>query len=206
MSMSPVESDDVMLAMVSPHAYWLLREWRRHAFGDLMTSRQALEGVRQQILAAGAKEGVLRGASVTVRTKGLWSTFHKAVVRHQKVNDVLAVRVVLRKGLQGEECFDASDVMRNMWATQPGRHKDYVSAPKTNGYQALHDTMLLPSGHSFEVQIRSHLMHQHAEFGPAAHRRYKGALLDLPMTILSGVAFRPPRDPFSAAFGSALAA
>lgn len=196
MSHCAVDADDVMLAMVSPHAYWLLRDWRRRTFGDLQTSRHALEGVRQAILKAGASEDVLRGASVTVRTKGLWSTFHKAAVRQQQVHDVLAVRVVLRKGFGAEDCFSANEAVHAMWASQPGRHKDYITNPKPNGYRALHETMVLPSGTAFEMQIRSHAMHREAEFGAAAHRRYKGALLKLPMAVMSGVALAPEaRDP-----------
>jgi len=182
------DADDVLLAMVSPHAYWLLRQWRRNTFGDQRETRAALQDVRSYLVQTGASEDVLRGADVSVRTKGLFSTFHKAVVRGQSVHDVLAVRVVLRKGLGPEACFEAHDVLRGMWESAPGRHKDYVSMPKRNGYQALHDTMILPSGTSFEMQLRTEQMHREAEWGSAAHRRYKGALLRLPAAVLSGVA------------------
>lgn len=180
--------DDAMLALVSPHAYWLLRDWRRKTFGDLDTSRRALEGVRRALVRAGASEAdVLRGASVQIRTKGLWSTFLKSNVRQQQVHDVLAVRVVLRKSLTAEDCFRAHEAVRAMWPSQPGRHKDYVSAPKANGYRAVHDTMRLPSGHSFEIQIRSADAHREAEFGLASHRKYKGNLVSLPMAIMAGM-------------------
>jgi len=182
--------DDVMLALASPHAYWLLRDWHRRAFGDQEASRDALEGVRRQLIVAGRSAGcdILRGASVTVRTKGLFSTFEKAVVRQKHVHDVLAVRVVLRKGLGNEACFHAHEAILRMWDTAPGRLKDYVSMPKANGYQAVHDTRMLATGLPFEVQIRTADMHKTAEFGSASHRRYKGTLGHLPTSVMAGVA------------------
>ena len=184
------DADDVMLAMVSPHAYWLLREWRRRAFGDQEAMRGMLEDAKRQLTRLGASDAALRGASISVRTKGLFSTFHKAVVRQQHVHDVLAVRVVVKGGLD-DEVFSAHESIRRLWPSEEGRYKDYVARPKANGYKALHDTMVLPSGHAFEVQVRSRAMHLEAEHGTAAHRRYKGALCRLPMAVMSGVALVP---------------
>ena len=186
--MTQLPSDDVLLALASPHAYWLLREWRRRTFGDQIAAHALLSDARRQLLKQGYTEDALRGASVTVRTKGLFSTFHKAVVRRQKVHDVLALRVVLRKGLGDDSVFHAHEVVRRLWINQQGRQKDYVATPKSNGYRALHDTMVLPSGQAFEVQIRSRDMHLDAEYGTAAHRRYKGAIATLPLAVVSGYA------------------
>jgi GTP pyrophosphokinase len=185
------DADDMLLAMVSPQAYWLLREWRRETFGDQEATRGMLMRARQQLLQQGMSEDALRGATVSVRTKGLFSTFHKAVVRKQKVHDVLAVRVVLRRGLEAEQLYEAHGAIRRLYPTRDGRYKDYVARPKANGYRALHYTMLLPSGQAFEVQIRTRGMHLEAEYGLAAHRRYKGALARLPMAVMSGVALVP---------------
>lgn len=195
---SRLEADDAMLAMVSPGAYWLLRDWRRRTFGTLPFTRRALEGAKREVHRLGREHSVLRGATVSVRTKGLWSTFCKAVVRQRPVYDVLAVRVVLRKGLDADACFEAHAALRSLWSSQPKRFKDHVSSPKKNGYQALHDTMVLPSSHRFEVQIRTDAMHRIAEYGSAAHRRYKGALATLPLAVLSGVAVPWPVQPHAA--------
>jgi len=189
------DADDMLLAMVSPQAYWLLREWRNKVFGDQEATRGMLMSARQQLIRQGATEDALRGASISVRTKGLFSTFHKAVVRKQTVHDILAVRVVLRHGLDAEELYGAHDAMRRTFPTKTARHKDYVARPKANGYRALHDTMMLPSGQPFEVQIRTRAMHMEAEYGSAAHRRYKGALARLPMAVMSGVAGGMPSSP-----------
>jgi len=186
--MQCAHADDVMLALVSPDAYWLLSEWRRNTFGDQLAMRQMLKGAQQQVCDAAAFEPALQGAVVSVRTKGLWSTFHKATVRQQQVHDVLALRVVLKGEQDEDQCYHALSALRRMWSPVPGRSKDYVTNPKPNGYQALHETMRLLSGHQMEVQIRTEHMHDEAELGSAAHRKYKGALAALPATVMSGVA------------------
>ena len=160
-------ADDALLALASPEAYWLLRQWRREVFGDLTATRDVLNSAKEQLLAS--DDPVMRGASVIVRTKGLFSTFHKAVVRKQRVHDVLAVRVVLRSGLENDACYDAHDVLCGLFGRgKSGRGKDYVANPKGNGYQAVHDTMILPSGLPMEIQIRTDDMHQKAEYGVRA--------------------------------------
>ena len=179
-------------------AYWLLREWRRAVYGDFGDLRSTLDDVRAQILAS--SEPVLKSVScgVSVRTKGLWSAFHKASVRGKMVHDVLALRVVIRG--DSEDLYDALEAVRNLWPSTPsayGRFKDYVAHPKANGYKALHDTLLLPNGAAMEVQFRTEDSHREAEYGAAAHGRYKGALCHLPLAVLRGVAtssFSPSRS------------
>lgn len=179
-------SDDLMLALVSPEAYWLLREWRHHAYGAQEALRQMLGRARTDILAMSARHDALRGAAVSVRSKGLWSTFHKATLRQKEVLDVLAIRVVVRG--DADACYEALHAIRERWPSAGGRFKDYVRFPKANGYQSLHDTLLLPNGMPFEVQIRSEGMHREAEFGAAAHRRYKTGPVQLSRKMLSGIA------------------
>ena len=77
------------------------------------------------------------------------------------------------------------------------RFKDYVSSPKANGYQGLHDTLLLPNGQAFEIQIRTHSMHSEAEVGTAAHRRYKQAPVMLSQRMLSSMAGGRAAKPLS---------
>jgi GTP pyrophosphokinase len=175
--------DDVLLALVSPETYKLLRDWQRRAFGDQEQLRRSLFDARAELL-----DGVLDPSvvsSITVRSKCLWSTFHKACVREQQVHDFMALRVIL----DGDEddCVAALASIREVWPAVPGRSKNYIRCPKGNGYQALHDTVLLPCGKPMEVQIRSRDMHAIAEFGSAAHRSYKGAMVDLPRSLLTGI-------------------
>lgn len=124
---------------------------------------------------------------MSVRSKGLWSTFHKATVRRKQVFDVLAIRVVVR-GHDTDACYEALQAIRERWPSAGGRFKDYVRFPKANGYQGLHDTLLLPNGNPFEIQIRNEHMHREAEFGAAAHRRYKTGPIQLSQKMLSGIA------------------
>jgi len=180
-------ADDLLLALVSPQAYWLLREWRRQNFGEQEAMRRALDGARREMLGMRASEPALRGASVSVRSKGLWSTFVKAHVRHKSVHDILAVRVVLRGDGTDADAYRALDALRAIWPAVPGRFKDYVASPKANGYQGLHDTLLMPCGRPFEVQIRTEAMHRDAEYGGAAHRRYKGPVAELSERIVMGI-------------------
>ena len=164
-----IPAEDLMLALVSPEAFWLLREWRRSAFGELELLRDILDGTKQQISARSKVAGSpLKGATVTVRSKGLWSTFHKADVRRKSVHDALAVRVVLR---DDADLYAALEEIRSLYPSMAGRFKDYVLFPKANGYTALHDTLLLPCGRLFEIQLRTATMHREVRPPPPASRR-----------------------------------
>ena len=181
-------AEDVMLALVSPEAFWLLREWRKQAFGAQESMRRVLDSTREDIKAMAAEHPVLRGAMVRVRSKGLWSTFHKTTVRQKNVHDVLAVRVVVR-GSDEDSVYQALDSIRSIYPSKdPARFKDYVARPKPNGYQGLHDTLLLPNGQAFEIQIRNERMDLLAEVGTAAHRKYKQGITLLAHQMLSGMA------------------
>ncbi|KAL3914113.1 MAG: hypothetical protein SGPRY_007737 [Prymnesium sp.] len=182
--------DDVMLALVSPQAFWLLRAWQQRMYGDQRDRASALQAARRQLCGGVlSPELASRISFVSVRGKSLWSTFHKACMRRQHVHDVLALRVVVR-GTE-EDCARVHREVNKVWPALNARYKDYISSPKRNGYQALHDTVMLPSGHPMEIQIRTDEMHARAEFGTAAHRRYKGSTYWMPRTMLAGVAAAP---------------
>ena len=182
-----------MLALVSPEAFWLLHEWRKQTFGAQVSMRRVLDSTRERIRGMGEAGGVLRRATVSVRSKGLWSTFHKAHVREKRVHDVLAVRVVVRG--DDDDCYEALRTIREAYPSVGGRFKDYVRFPKPNGYQGLHDTLQLPNGQRFEIQIRTDGMHAQAEVGTAAHRRYKQrGPVWLSTQLLSGLAGRAGRS------------
>lgn len=184
-------SDDLLLALVSPSTYALLLDWRTRLFGDEREIDSALQSARGALNSAFAPTPSLV-SSISVRTKGLWSTFNKVHVRRRAPHDILALRVVVNGDY--DECLEALDAAHSLWPSVHGRYKDYCALPKRNGYRALHDTVILPCGTPMEVQVRSVAMDRVAECGTASHRLYKGGLqAELPHRLLSDIASIPLR-------------
>jgi GTP diphosphokinase / guanosine-3',5'-bis(diphosphate) 3'-diphosphatase len=126
-------------------------------------------GVLSAKLTAAGIEAELRG-----RPKELASIYHKMEAQGitlDDIYDVIAFRIVLEGGR--EACYAALGIVHSTWPPVPGRFKDYVALPKPNGYQSLHTTVIGPYGERMEVQLRTQEMHRHAEFGIAAHWKYK---------------------------------
>ena len=126
----------------------------------------------------GALENLLRSkgiaASVTGREKRPYSIWRKMAARQmsfEQLSDVMAFRVIVD---DVSDCYRAMGIVHGRWPMVPGRFKDFISTPKSNGYRSLHTSVLL-SGEAarIEVQIRTKLMHEEAEYGVAAHWAYK---------------------------------
>ena len=111
------------------------------------------------------------------RVKHIYGIWRKMQVKNLSFDEVLDVRAVRVMVDDVAACYAALGVVHTLWNHVPKEFDDYIANPKSNRYQSLHTAVIGPQGKTLEVQIRSHEMHQHAEFGVAAHWRYKeGAL------------------------------
>ena len=120
-----------------------------------------------------AEQGVK--ATVTGRQKHLYSVYQKMVVRGREFNDIydlVGIRVLVD---DVRDCYGVLGAIHARWSPVPGRFKDYIAMPKFNLYQSLHTTVIGPTGKAVEIQIRTHEMHRRAEYGIAAHWKYKTA-------------------------------
>ena len=165
-----VELDDLSLKYLEPEAYYDLvknvnmKREERQAFVD-----NIVDDVRKKIEAAGI-EGEVSG-----RIKHFFSIYKKMVNQHktlEQIYDLFAVRIIVESV---KDCYAALGVIHEMYTPIPGRFKDYIAMPKSNMYQSLHTTLIGPTGQPFEIQIRTFEMHRTAEYGIAAHWKYKEA-------------------------------
>ncbi len=123
--------------------------------------------IKQALAEAGLK------VEVSGREKHPYSIWKKMAERHvsfEQITDIMAFRVLTEDTL---DCYKALGVLQTTWQMIPGRFKDYVSTPKSNGYRSLHTSLIYENSMRMEVQIRTHEMHRTNEFGLAAHWAYK---------------------------------
>lgn len=137
-------------------------------------SRDRLTNEVIQVVEKDLEEQGVR-ATVTGRQKHLYSVYQKMVVRGREFNDIydlVGIRVLVE---DVRDCYGVLGAIHARWSPVPGRFKDYIAMPKFNLYQSLHTTVIGPTGKAVEIQIRTHEMHRRAEYGIAAHWKYKSA-------------------------------
>jgi GTP pyrophosphokinase len=113
-------------------------------------------------------------ADVTGRAKhiySIWRKMRRKNIPFDEVYDVRAVRILVDEPMQ---CYAVLGIVHNLWHPVPNEFDDYISNPKSNGYQSLHTAVVGPQGRALEIQIRTHKMHEDAELGVCAHWKYKG--------------------------------
>ena len=162
------ELDDLSLKYWKPDVYYQLVK-------DLNERKTEREEFVQQIVAEVSKhmKNARIKAKVYGRVKHFFSIYKKMVNQNKtldQVYDLFAVRIIVDSV---KDCYAALGVIHEMYTPIPGRFKDYIAMPKPNMYQSLHTTLMGPSGQPFEIQIRTEEMHKTAEYGIAAHWKYK---------------------------------
>ena len=131
--------------------------------------RRPSRGCRQELAAAHIQ------AEVSGRPKhiySIWSKMRGKELDFAELYDVRAFRVIVA---DIKDCYTVLGIVHNIWQPMPKEFDDYISRPKPNGYKSLHTVVIGDDGRAFEVQIRTQEMHQFAEYGVAAHWRYKEA-------------------------------
>ena len=118
----------------------------------------------------------IHGATIRHRVKSIYGIYRKMYMQNkdfEEIYDIYAVRIIIDTVA---ECYTALGLIHDMYHPLPNRFKDYISTPKPNGYQSLHTTVIGHEGIPFEVQIRTRKMDEQAEYGVAAHWKYKEGL------------------------------
>ncbi|MBC5714730.1 bifunctional (p)ppGpp synthetase/guanosine-3',5'-bis(diphosphate) 3'-pyrophosphohydrolase [Roseburia sp. BX1005] len=163
-----IELDDLSLKYLEPEAYYDLVEkiaLRKSVRDEYV--HHLVEEVKQHIDKAGIK------AEIDGRAKHFFSIYKKMVNQDKtldQIYDLFAIRIIVDSV---KDCYAALGVIHEMYKPIPGRFKDYIAMPKPNMYQSLHTTLIGPTGQPFEIQIRTFEMHRTAEYGIAAHWKYK---------------------------------
>jgi GTP pyrophosphokinase len=134
--------------------------------------RQALIDEVTSSLRGKLKEQGIK-AEVEGRPKHLYSIYEKMVIRGKEFNEIYDLVGVRIQVDNLRDCYGALGAIHALWRPIPGRFKDYIAMPKSNMYQSLHTTVVGPSGKPLEIQVRTRDMHRTAQFGIAAHWRYK---------------------------------
>jgi len=164
------ELDDLALKYLEPEAYYDLVEKiavRKSVREKYIQS--IVDEVSEHIANAGIK------AKIDGRIKHFFSIYKKMVNQNKtldQIYDLFAVRIIVDTV---KDCYAALGVIHEMYKPIPGRFKDYIAMPKANRYQSLHTTLIGSTGQPFEIQIRTFEMHKEAEYGIAAHWKYKEA-------------------------------
>jgi GTP pyrophosphokinase len=173
------------------HAFrWLHPDAYAAVTAKLAELRKSNEGLVEEIRAALAAKLAEVGidAEVSGREKkayAIWRKMANKQISLEQLSDIFAFRVITKSI---DDCYRVLGVAHTTWRTVPGRFKDYISTPKQNNYQSIHTTIVGPRHQRVELQIRTRVMHDIAEYGVAAHAMYKdaprmnGQLLTRPVT------------------------
>lgn len=162
------ELEDLSFAVLKPKLYAEIENLvsQRNPKRDVLVT-DVIQSIESDL-----RNAKIRG-EVTGRPKELYSIYQKMVVRGREFDDIydlVGIRVLVNSI---RDCYAVLGAVHARWTPIPGRFKDYIASPKFNLYQSLHTTVIGPDGKAVEIQIRTFEMHQRAEYGVAAHWKYK---------------------------------
>lgn len=162
------ELEDICLRYLHPDVYYAIKE-------KIASTKDSRNKYIQEVLSILEREMAVYQLTPKIygRPKHFYSIYKKMEKRNvefDQINDLLGFRIVVS---DTTGCYQALGVIHSLWKPVPGRFKDYIAIPKPNMYQSLHTTVIGPYGERIEIQIRTEEMHQIAEYGIAAHWKYK---------------------------------
>ena len=163
------ELEDLSLKYLDPPAYEEIMQKLASTKG---TQEQQIDIIKGELSAELTRDGV-KSFEISGRIKHPYSIYRKMKSQSksfEQIMDLVALRVVVKSIM---DCYSTLGIVHNIWQPVPGRIKDYIHSPKNGFYQSLHTTVINREGVVFEVQIRTEDMHRNAEYGIAAHWRYK---------------------------------
>lgn len=162
------EMEDLCLRYLEPETYYELVEKVKQKRRE---RQQFIEESTAQLQVQLDKAGIK--TEIQGRAKHFYSIYKKMKRDHKDISeiyDLSAVRVLVESV---KDCYGVLGIIHAMWKPLPGRFKDYIAMPKSNGYQSLHTTVIATNGYPLEIQIRTFSMHKVSEYGVAAHWKYK---------------------------------
>jgi len=161
------ELEDLCLRYLEPETYYdLVESVKQKRKERQVFIQESIEQIHKKLVEAGMK------VEISGRAKHFYSIYKKMKRDHKDISeiyDLSAVRVLVESV---KDCYGVLGIIHAMWKPMPGRFKDYIAMPKSNGYQSLHTTVMT-RGYPLEIQIRTFAMHRVSEYGVAAHWKYK---------------------------------
>jgi GTP diphosphokinase / guanosine-3',5'-bis(diphosphate) 3'-diphosphatase len=168
------ELEDLSLRYLKPDIYLYLKNKIKEKRDDREKKAEMIMGIVKEKL----KDAGIEVLEVSGRAKYFYSIYKKMIVEKKsfdEIFDLMAIRIIVKSI---PDCYRVLAEIHQLWKPIPGRFKDYIAVPKSNGYQSLHTDVATPFDVILEVQIRTVEMHQVAKYGIAAHWRYKGTERD----------------------------
>ncbi|MBO4664880.1 MAG: bifunctional (p)ppGpp synthetase/guanosine-3',5'-bis(diphosphate) 3'-pyrophosphohydrolase [Bacteroidaceae bacterium] len=168
------ELEDLSLKYLNPEVYYMIKE----KLAETKKSRDKyiadfIGPIEEKLSAAGLKFHV-KGRTKSIHS--IWQKMQKQKCKFEGIYDLFAIRIIIDSELDKEkqDCWQVFSIVTDMYRPNPKRMRDWLSVPKSNGYESLHITVMGPEGKWVEIQIRTERMDEVAERGIAAHWRYKG--------------------------------